>query len=353
MTPGSCPSDTSAHPRSRGENRPGGKPQLSTQGSSPLTRGKRSHHGGYDKRRGLIPAHAGKTTGRATVSTVATAHPRSRGENAACEGGVSAGSGSSPLTRGKRFCELRVSFDAGLIPAHAGKTTAGAGKLTTEKAHPRSRGENGHTKGTLKCTSGSSPLTRGKPRVGGRRRARVRLIPAHAGKTLVVNVGDVGQQAHPRSRGENPRGRAPRTLTRGSSPLTRGKPGTSPTYQRPPRLIPAHAGKTHATCHRRHPPTAHPRSRGENGIFVFSVIFLVGSSPLTRGKRLSSQRTSTAARLIPAHAGKTTGRAWRCAGSWAHPRSRGENESCAADGRQLPGSSPLTRGKRLARPLKP
>ena len=174
----------------------------------------------------------------------------------------------------------------------------------------------------------------------------IRLIPAHAGKTSCGRSTARAGTAHPRSRGENSRCKRRRCWSAGSSPLTRGKPGTSPTYQRPPRLIPAHAGKTHATCHRRHPPTAHPRSRGENGIFVFSVIFLVGSSPLTRGKRLSSQRTSTAARLIPAHAGKTTGRAWRCAGSWAHPRSRGENESCAADGRQLPGSSPLTRGKR-------
>ena len=356
--------------------------------------------------RRLIPAHAGKTLRGRGRRRWRRAHPRSRGENAACEGGVSAGSGSSPLTRGKRFCELRVSFDAGLIPAHAGKTTAGAGKLTTEKAHPSSRGENGHTKGTLKCTSGSSPLTRGKPRVGGRRRARVRLIPAHAGKTLVVNVGDVGQQAHPRSRGENPRGRAPRTLTRGSSPLTRGKPGTSPTYQRPPRLIPAHAGKTVTPSRaprqgRAHPRSrgenchqakrldreagsspltrgkragrrrsrgrgrlipahagkthrrargsargeAHPRSRGENGIFVFSVIFLVGSSPLTRGKRLSSQRTSTAARLIPAHAGKTKAAQQMVVNFQAHPRSRGENDSHAPSSHEDSGSSPLTRGK--------
>ena len=193
--------------------------------------------------------------------------------------------------------------------------------------------------------AGSSPLTRGKRRLRGRRICRVGLIPAHAGKTSCGRSTARAGTAHPRSRGENSRCKRRRCWSAGSSPLTRGKPGTSPTYQRPPRLIPAHAGKTHATCHRRHPPTAHPRSRGENGIFVFSVIFLVGSSPLTRGKRLSSQRTSTAARLIPAHAGKTTGRAWRCAGSWAHPRSRGENRRAGQITHGRVGSSPLTRGK--------
>ena len=173
----------------------------------------------------------------------------------------------------------------------------------------------------------------------------IRLIPAHAGKTSCGRSTARAGTAHPRSRGENSRCKRRRCWSAGSSPLTRGKPGTSPTYQRPPRLIPAHAGKTHATCHRRHPPTAHPRSRGENGIFVFSVIFLVGSSPLTRGKRLSSQRTSTAARLIPAHAGKTKIAQFSQFSPPAHPRSRGENMSLDHLRAVVRGSSPLTRGK--------
>ena len=203
MTPGSCPSDTSAHPRSRGENRPGGKPQLSTQGSSPLTRGKRSHHGGYDKRRGLIPAHAGKTTGRATVSTVATAHPRSRGENLrSCRPG-SKSPGSSPLTRGKPFSSGSVAEQRRLIPAHAGKTFGGVLARCCVRAHPRSRGENEHPP-TLTCRpGGSSPLTRGKRFEGLAVDGRAGLIPAHAGKTASLKWRSLPTAAHPRSRGEN------------------------------------------------------------------------------------------------------------------------------------------------------
>ena len=131
-----------AHPRSRGENRPGGKPQLSTQGSSPLTRGKRSHHGGYDKRRGLIPAHAGKTSRRTARLCVGRAHPRSRGENSAVRASDAASGGSSPLTRGKRPLPSREEAGGRLIPAHAGKTSASPEPSRSSPAHPRSRGEN-------------------------------------------------------------------------------------------------------------------------------------------------------------------------------------------------------------------
>ena len=54
---------------------------------------------------------------------VAGAHPRSRGENVArVRAGVKEG-GSSPLTRGKRHLQGRRIYRVGLIPAHAGKTS--------------------------------------------------------------------------------------------------------------------------------------------------------------------------------------------------------------------------------------
>ena len=72
----------------------------------------------------LIPAHAGKTTRWCAAWLSSPAHPRSRGENAA--GGLAgrAGSGSSPLTRGKLDIIPEVGPVVGLIPAHAGKTKA-------------------------------------------------------------------------------------------------------------------------------------------------------------------------------------------------------------------------------------
>ncbi|EDN80077.1 hypothetical protein ACTODO_00513 [Schaalia dentiphila ATCC 17982] len=73
-------------------------------------------------RRGLIPAHAGKTPRRDQTASLAKAHPRSRGENETHTLTTAEMPGSSPLTRGKlRSVYLRTSA-TGLIPAHAGKT---------------------------------------------------------------------------------------------------------------------------------------------------------------------------------------------------------------------------------------
>ena len=70
-------------------------------GSSPLTRGKRGSHDLEVEARGLIPAHAGKTTISGWVSSAMGAHPRSRGENPGRPLIHETAVGSSPLTRGK------------------------------------------------------------------------------------------------------------------------------------------------------------------------------------------------------------------------------------------------------------
>ena len=93
-----------AHPRSRGENLIPTVMQLSSVGSSPLTRGKLEDMCGVSLSRGLIPAHAGKTPTGARGPASCRAHPRSRGENRWGRGFAGREAGSSPLTRGKRFC---------------------------------------------------------------------------------------------------------------------------------------------------------------------------------------------------------------------------------------------------------
>ena len=70
------------------------------------------------------------------------AHPRSRGENTATTARSPAWPGSSPLTRGKLEDMCGVSLSRGLIPAHAGKTSAFDAARSARAAHPRSRGEN-------------------------------------------------------------------------------------------------------------------------------------------------------------------------------------------------------------------
>ena len=198
-----------------------------------------------------------------------------------------------------------VLTSCGLIPAHAGKTLWELAPDGAAWAHPRSRGENGVVNVSQSAIAGSSPLTRGKPAQRVCEGHDIRLIPAHAGKTLRPWSANFAAAAHPRSRGENEQGAPDHVWPVGSSPLTRGKHRRQ--AQRPGRagLIPAHAGKTAAV--RRCPGRvrAHPRSRGENLQVHCGSLPIVGSSPLTRGKQPAEELDGRVRGLIPAHAGKT------------------------------------------------
>ncbi len=342
-----------AHPRSRGENIAVEINNPDYWGSSPLTRGKLKLESVRRGGRGLIPAHAGKTRRTVRRFLALRAHPRSRGENHAVEGTGHAGQGSSPLTRGKLTGSTTGVSPTGLIPAHAGKTDDEAAGACDGGAHPRSRGENVGAHCLSPSLRGSSPLTRGKQYLHEQGFYQTGLIPAHAGKTLGVRRRSWVTRAHPRSRGENQAIDSTRVKVRGSSPLTRGKLIGGSTALTTWRLIPAHAGKTPCLVHGHEVERAHPRSRGENESRSPSRRRLPGSSPLTRGKLFPWLSGKHVTGLIPAHAGKTLPRSQRETDVWAHPRSRGENAFDGGDDGGEAGSSPLTRGKLHLRDQQP
>ena len=292
---------------------------------SPLTRGK---HPAWILRviaSRLIPAHAGKTRCNPRVQPCVAAHPRSRGENSGLRLWLSARSGSSPLTRGKRGGGRLARWGGRLIPAHAGKTILAAVNGSSLTAHPRSRGENFEETSLLASCPGPSPLTRGKPQLLADGLVQARLIPAHAGKTTCRRASSVATSAHPRSRGENPILAHDGGRLDGSSPLTRGKRDLPLSESLAEGLIPAHAGKTSGRPSPTGAAAAHPRSRGENANSGRPAVSFAGSSPLTRGKRADDALRLSNPGLIPAHAGKTDERARRAVPHRAHPRSRGEN----------------------------
>ena len=186
---------------------------FSAPGSSPLTRGKHLKPGMPLRYSRLIPAHAGKTRRLPSTSSVPSAHPRSRGENRDIFKFYEKPPGSSPLTRGKRRRPRHRARPRGLIPAHAGKTSLPFGAKMKGTAHPRSRGENLRPAKSPTASAGSSPLTRGKRPHERNTEVHIRLIPAHAGKT--ESGGKVWNRAtaHPRSRGENGRAAASTVAT--------------------------------------------------------------------------------------------------------------------------------------------
>ena len=179
----SCRRQRRAHPRSRGENPLNLIPDVASSGSSPLTRGKRAVMNHPAAAALLIPAHAGKTRTRRSPPARPSAHPRSRGENHRLKVDAGGRVGSSPLTRGKLPAASAGAGSRGLIPAHAGKTSSTPEMRCERTAHPRSRGENAQVCDHPCLASGSSPLTRGKPIRAEALAVHAGLIPAHAGKT--------------------------------------------------------------------------------------------------------------------------------------------------------------------------
>ena len=334
-----------AHPRSCGENVMSHAARLRRWGASPLTRGKLRAQDGSADHLGLIPAHAGKTRPSRRSYRKQPAHPRSRGENRPGLGSSIIWPGSSPLTRRKLHVLPQRRHARRLIPAHAGKTSANPRGAASLPAHPRSRGENSLQGLHLLTWYGSSPLTRGKPSPAPSPSLSLRLIPAHAGKTSRRTGLRSQSAAHPRSRGENLIGAGRSLIQGGSSPLTRGKHGRVVAVVGSHRLIPTHAGKTgFRSCVRSSRPT-HPRSCGENALEDLAYMPAPGSSPLMRGKLFGGLVRRGLHGLIPAHAGKTGRGSQRTRATRAHPHSRGENYRLTIDRGAYTGSSPLMRGK--------
>ena len=152
--------------------------------------------------------------------------------------------GSSPLTRGAQMSSSLTRDNLRLIPAHAGSTSALMPRASMKAAHPRSRGEHNVKSFHITPTHGSSPLTRGALPPLVELFAAVRLIPAHAGSTIGLEITRRPLWAHPRSRGEHPCWATISRQAAGSSPLTRGAPLGARRSVRNRGLIPAHAGST-------------------------------------------------------------------------------------------------------------
>ena len=192
----------------------------------------------------LIPAWAGKTGSITSNASDPKAHPRMGGENGGCTRAGVTTSGSSPRGRGKRSRRIHLGRQRRLIPAWAGKTESAAAGSPCWAAHPRVGGENAHGLGGTEYPEGSSPRGRGKRERSRRGGAGWRLIPARAGKTITRTSSRSRRRAHPRAGGENGTLAVQDLSATGSSPRGRGKLHHAEAPIQQIRLIPARAGKT-------------------------------------------------------------------------------------------------------------
>ena len=189
------------HPRSRGVYPPGGATPSSGGGSSPLARGLRVLTARHDAPPGIIPARAGFTPLRRGEEFGAGDHPRSRGVYPGRPRAEAAARGSSPLARGLRHTLPQRHGGVRIIPARAGFTPAPTGPSCPCPDHPRSRGVYPGFYENEEVLAGSSPLARGLQPPTQPWCSPVRIIPARAGFTYVLEITLRGIEDHPRSRG--------------------------------------------------------------------------------------------------------------------------------------------------------
>ena len=217
-----------------------------TSGSSPRMRGKQLRGVEAAARDRIIPAHAGQTTSGLPGSVTSSDHPRACGTNVEMHASLGSHVGSSPRMRGKLRQQLHVPELFRIIPAHAGQTVS---------IVPRSFASR---------FAGSSPRMRGKLLHAGLQLAQHRIIPAHAGQTRLSVVTRIVWADHPRACGANLHTVTPRSNMPGSSPRMRGKPGRGRPIRARIRIIPAHAGQTSLLTVAVNPLPDHPRACGAN-----------------------------------------------------------------------------------------
>ena len=135
----------------------------------------------------------------------------------------------------------------------------------------------------------------------------------------------------------------------GSSPHTRGALRVHLVNAFDIGIIPAYAGSTSRHTAPRTRPRDHPRIRGEHGTAPPARYSYPGSSPHTRGALIYRVYGARVLGIIPAYAGSTYRKTCKVKMLWDHPRIRGEHITCVMSIAGPPGSSPHTRGARLSR----
>ena len=132
---------------------------------------------------GIIPAHAGNTVHPCTGGGFSTDHPRTCGEHLKDNMADYTMTGSSPHMRGTHNGVRYTPDSIGIIPAHAGNTSGDSVPTFCPRDHPRTCGEHAVSRVPRLDLRGSSPHMRGTQHGAAPARQQAGIIPAHAGNT--------------------------------------------------------------------------------------------------------------------------------------------------------------------------
>ena len=206
-------------------------------------RGKERGSTSRQRRKGITPAHAGKSPAMSPGHITLRDHPRTCGEKQVPRMERPRSKGSPPHMRGKDCARLLAVSLKGITPAHAGKRAESDQTQKTQKDHPRTCGEKRLKVVILNAPVGSPPHMRGK---------------GHLRCDLAGFGGD-----HPRTCGEKNRKPDSGTANWGSPPHMRGKDNANMLSFLSSRITPAHAGKSDSGTANWFNAKDHPRTCGE------------------------------------------------------------------------------------------
>ena len=218
--------------------------QVDILGSPPRVRGKAFQRVKILLNLGIAPACAVKRFQFVLRLHAPGDYPRVCGEKTLSSVKSSGVSGSPPHVRGKGLEKLAHERRRGITPARAGKSTELRQRYGWCRDHPRVCGEKWKLVMVLSPQIGSPPRMRGKVRGGIDGIRLERITPACAGKSPAHPAACPVHQDHPRACGEKcPPGKF-FFMTVGSPPRMRGKVAGNLEQGRVVGITPACAGKS-------------------------------------------------------------------------------------------------------------
>ena len=131
------------------------------------------------------------------------------------------------------------------------------------------------------------------------------ITPAYAGKTVVIFCSCSNLPDHPRVCGKNLQRLKSLFKALGSPPRMREKHDMVLDGVNEVRITPAYAGKTLLVQSIRYNSRDHPRVCGKNSISSIIISTPLGSPPRMREKLITPNTSSAPTRITPAYAGKT------------------------------------------------
>ena len=255
---------------------------------------------------GSIPAWAGKPLARhRTVGSIGV-YPRVGGETVVLLAFCSPWLGLSPRGRGNLRVGPSVTPRNGSIPAWAGKPRSAATRWTDPRVYPRVGGETRGNGSADVAVLGLSPRGRGNRANTPRSACPIGSILAWAGKPQSRRRPCLPLAVYPRVGGETDEAALKRPHGEGLSPRGRGNPGQAAQSGARVRSIPAWAGKPRNGSCRSRSLQVYPRVGGETFGMALARDGAQGLSPRGRGNRSTTCGRRRWVGSIPAWAGKPT-----------------------------------------------